>query len=62
MLVVLNHGLRVGETVELPPDAARAMIADGRALMPGESAPSVTPPGVVETRDPVVQTTRKGKR
>jgi hypothetical protein len=56
----------VGETVELPPDAARAMLADGRARMPGEPAsapaPTPTPPGVVESRDPAPQATRKGRR
>lgn len=34
MLVRLRYGTRVGEVVDLLPQSARAMLADGRAELP----------------------------
>jgi hypothetical protein len=35
MRVVLLYGSRAGEEVDLPPRNAQAMLADGRARLPG---------------------------
>lgn len=38
MLVRLRYGARVGEVIDLLPQSARAMLADGRAELPESAA------------------------
>lgn len=69
MIVVVGHGLATsvgdvfpGAPVDVPEAEARRLIARGRAVPADGAAPVVSPPSVVETRDPIIATSRKGKR
>ncbi len=68
MITVIGYGVATsvgdvfpGASVDLPDAEARALVRRGRAVA-ASPAPVVTPPGVIDTRDPIVQTSRKGKR
>lgn len=50
MLVRLTFGRQVGEVVDLPPLSVRAMLADGRAVLP-DAEPVATPDRVVSRED-----------
>jgi hypothetical protein len=50
MRVCLAYGRHLGEVIDLPPDAARAMLADGRAsVVEDASYPDVILPAAAST-------------
>ena len=56
MLIVLQHGSRFDEVVDMTPIEARAMLADGRATLPVSepaAGPSVVSTHVVARADRV---------
>ena len=50
MMVRLTFGRQAGEVVDLPPLHARAMLDDGRAVLP-DAEPVLTPDRVVSRED-----------
>lgn len=59
MLVRLTFGLKAGEVVDLPVLSARAMLADGRAILP-DAAPAAVSVEDADHADRVAMRTDRG--